>query len=884
MQPHRETWMKNLLKAALIVFMLMIIGQSLANNNDAVYSVRQLVDGEFIHDFLLIGPFPNPLPDGVKDYFHIDKDCFGFAKDYLATAGGESGIRPESGQIIPCGDRDFYTWKVFHSETDKVDLTKIFTPNEGVVAYAALWLESKTQQEKVFGIGSNDGIKVWLNGQQILNEHKPRPVSVDDEYLRLTLKKGRNLLLLKICQGYGGWGFILRPMNDAIAWNRVRENLDAALNSEFYIEDGFIKGTVGDKNVVGALGGLPMTEIVFQSINSKHTTKIKAPLGRFLDLPKKEFPADEYAVTISFATDQDPYHSYAYMCTTGDVIERYRKLVKKKLPAMPSSVKADYYKNFIGIARWLDQANKLWHHPYGYRRYLDGLKNAHEGALKLSKSNNPYDGIFPSPREINLIHGRTRITSDWSICDESKFEDFITTELDRVWKYKFGTGPQYTTRPNGSNVIHLTITDSKKLHVDEGSYLLRIAKNKITIQSRSRQGLHYGVNSFLQALEQNTNLPNGEISDWPQYSLRSSLENTSTLTPEFKQYINQLAKLRYNVIYIYSEKYLDLNNKQKLKDIEEVYSFCKSRSIEPVPIFETFGTGTITRVIDSCLDEGIYHEKELWHIPSNGIVELDVPRILDCPGTTIHLFTKDGDELVRGVDYKLLSAIKPKLQIFNRDLLNKEVLLSYDAVDFSLFPHAASCPSDPRGWKIQEDVICNVLTKLRPKSIHISQDEVGFVNSDSRCRARGLSNKEIMIDQINRVHDIIRKYSKDVNIYIWGDMFNDFQNAPVIGAKGAVEGLPRDIIIHDWNYTAVYHSDRMKTINQLKFYLDRGYRAGGVAWFEPANILDILMAGEKKSEQFTGIMHSAWNGFGHSLMPTAQVNWTGDTILGKLDF
>jgi len=77
-----------------------------------------------------------------------------------------------------------------------------------------------------------------------------------------------------------------------------------------------------------------------------------------------------------------------------------------------------------------------------------------------------------------------------------------------------------------------------------------------------------------------------------------------------------------------------------------------------------------------------------------------------------------------------------------------------------------------------------------------------------------------------------------------------------------VEGLPRDIIIHDWNYTAVYHSDRMKTINQLNFYLDRGYRAGGVAWFEPANILDILTVGEKYPNQFIGIMHTAWNGFG----------------------
>ncbi|MCK4745428.1 MAG: hypothetical protein KAT15_00255, partial [Bacteroidales bacterium] len=59
----------------------------------------------------------------------------------------------------------------------------------------------------------------------------------------------------------------------------------------------------------------------------------------------------------------------------------------------------------------------------------------------------------------------------------------------------------------------------------------------------------------------------------------------------------------------------------------------------------------------------------------------------------------------------------------------------------------------------------------------------------------------------------------------------------------------------------VYHSDKMQTFNQMNFYFDRGYRVGGVAWFEPANVLDILLAGEKRGNLFMGIMHTAWAGF-----------------------
>jgi hypothetical protein len=141
-----------------------------------------------------------------------------------------------------------------------------------------------------------------------------------------------------------------------------------------------------------------------------------------------------------------------------------------------------------------------------------------------------------------------------------------------------------------------------------------------------------------------------------------------------------------------------------------------------------------------------------------------------------------------------------------------------------------------------------------------------------------------MIDQIQHVHKLIRKYDPKVNIYIWGDMFNDLQNAPKIGASGCIEGLPKDIKVWDWNYIGVYHSDRMQTINQMNFYLNKGYATGGVAWFEPANVLDILQTGLKSKDKFQGIMHSAWAGFEHSLYPVAEANWTGKTILGDLRF
>ncbi|MEN8118846.1 MAG: hypothetical protein ABFS35_00775, partial [Bacteroidota bacterium] len=197
-----------------VLLSLSIAAQSIDEKNRLVYSINELETGNFLQDFMMIGPFPNPLPDGVKNYFHLDHTCLGFSKDYLINAGGEKEVHPFIGQTVEYEPGKSLKWEKEHSSNNEVDLKRIFTPNEKVVCYAAIWIESDKEQEKIFGIGSNDGIKAWFNGKMILKVHKPRTVNIDDEYLKLNFKKGLNLLLLKIEQGFGGWGFVLRPVDN----------------------------------------------------------------------------------------------------------------------------------------------------------------------------------------------------------------------------------------------------------------------------------------------------------------------------------------------------------------------------------------------------------------------------------------------------------------------------------------------------------------------------------------------------------------------------------------------------------------------------------------------------------------------------------------------
>jgi hypothetical protein len=659
------------------------------------------------------------------------------------------------------------------------------------------------------------------------------------------------------------------------------------MNSEFIIHGDYIEGTIGDNNIVGQLSNLPLANVEFRSINGSHSKTITTNVGTKLKLKKSDFPDDEYLITITFNTEKGEQTTYAYINTVSDVITDTRELIYKELPKMPESPLANYYSNFISTMQWLDQANKMWEHPYGYRRYLDGVKNAHKGARKLIESTNPFDGVFPQPLATNFSKKIVEVKSNWKIFDEKKADDFITEKIEEFWTNKFEKTPKYINKNHQKATINLIIDTTGDINEIEGSYKIEIGKKNINIKAKSRQGLFYGVSTLLQVLDNKTTLPIGEINDKPAYPVRSIMLSSQAkvgMNDDFKTYINKAANLRYNEIYLYSNSFLHLDDPKQLLEMKEVFAYCKAHFIEPVPFFETFGSSTLTRVLDTDLDEGTYHENEKYTVSKEGEININAPRIHDNEYQRIKIVDNSGNELKREIDYRLVSTEKPIVKILNKKYFNRGLYLSFDAVDFTQHEHTASCPSNPKGWIYQEKVISSVINKLQPTNIHISQDEVGFINSCSLCKARGLSNKELMIDQINKVHAIIRKYDKNIGIYIWGDMFNDLQNAPKIGVEGSIAGLPKDIMVYDWNYIGVYHSEKVQTINQMKFYLDRGYKSGGVSWFEPANILDIMLTGEKYNDLFLGIMHSAWSGFDYGLLPTAEANWTGNTILNKLKF
>ena len=73
------------------------------------------------------------------------------------------------------------------------------------VAYGAINLDSPRRQETKMLAGSDDAVKVWLNGELVHSNPVDRPAGDFQDRFSVTLKKGINILLIAVYEAGGGW-------------------------------------------------------------------------------------------------------------------------------------------------------------------------------------------------------------------------------------------------------------------------------------------------------------------------------------------------------------------------------------------------------------------------------------------------------------------------------------------------------------------------------------------------------------------------------------------------------------------------------------------------------------------------------------------------------
>lgn len=143
----------------------------------------------FYSDWWLAGPFDN-------------SDGKGLAKK-LAP---EKGFNPK--QNFVTSDGEAVSWKKYEDRSSGyIDFAKLFSPNENVIGYAARTFKIAKPKTMKFGVGSNDGVRVWVNGKLVLDRPVSRKAEPNQDIVEVPMQAGENTVLVKVDQLKRAWGF-----------------------------------------------------------------------------------------------------------------------------------------------------------------------------------------------------------------------------------------------------------------------------------------------------------------------------------------------------------------------------------------------------------------------------------------------------------------------------------------------------------------------------------------------------------------------------------------------------------------------------------------------------------------------------------------------------
>lgn len=167
----------------------------------------------FIRDWLVLAPIAIGSESGADE---IDKDFI----------NGEAAIKPRAGDRVTVAGTPL-TWTVHRAPDYFIDFLAAFgkTRGEYVAGYAVTYIVADEDMKVTLALSSNDQGKAWLNGQQVFKFAETRTLEKDTDRSDVTLKKGQNVLVLKVINEVNNWQGCARFLKDGAPVKNLRISL-----------------------------------------------------------------------------------------------------------------------------------------------------------------------------------------------------------------------------------------------------------------------------------------------------------------------------------------------------------------------------------------------------------------------------------------------------------------------------------------------------------------------------------------------------------------------------------------------------------------------------------------------------------------------------------
>jgi uncharacterized protein len=168
-------------------------------------------------------------PGTLHDWWMIHKTDDGFIRNYqvigpFTRGAGLAQVYPPEEEIdltkSYTGLQGAVKWQAVHvPASGYLDFLPVFTEkgqqptNTQGIAYAYFQLTSPDDRTVTLTLGSNDGAKLWVNGEAVYEKSIARTAVADQVLLSVKLKAGVNHLLAKVDNYGSNWGLYLRVVD-----------------------------------------------------------------------------------------------------------------------------------------------------------------------------------------------------------------------------------------------------------------------------------------------------------------------------------------------------------------------------------------------------------------------------------------------------------------------------------------------------------------------------------------------------------------------------------------------------------------------------------------------------------------------------------------------